>query len=194
MKPVRPWLFGLLGAAALALVAGCAADTSDDPSADPADDGVDETSEAITSFTTFQRHNLSVVNTYRKTKGLVALKLSPGLSTFSHAGSVQLSHDHSPHAHFIAAGSSLFTKDGFKSEAGENQGDPHGWPVLVQGDVTKNRDAQIDAIQKAMFDEGPGKGESHGHYENMMNAKFRRIGIGLVDVSGELYLTNDFSE
>ena len=66
--------------------------------------------------------------------------------------------------------------------------------MLVAANPTANRSAQIDASQKAMFDEGPGAGHAHGHYVNMMNASFRRVGIGLVDVGGKLYLTNDFSQ
>lgn len=151
-------LAGILVLAAGA--SGCASDGEDD-----GDDGVAETSEAITTFSTFQRHNLAVVNAYRARKGLVPLKLS----------------------------ASLFSK-GFKLSAGENQGDPHGWPVLVPNDPTQNRNAQIDDIQKVMFAEGPGAGEPHGHYMNIMNPKFRRIGIGFVDVGGQLYLTNDFSQ
>jgi hypothetical protein len=186
------WSWPLAGLLVLALVApGCAADTADGE--DDGDDGVGETSEAITTFSTAQRHNLAVVNKYRARKGLVPLKLSASLSTFAHAGSVELSHDHKPHQHFISAGASIFNK-GFKGSAGENQGDPHGWPVLVQNDPAANRLAQIDDIQKVMFAEGPGAGESHGHYMNIMNPKFRRIGIGFVDVGGKLYLTNDFSQ
>jgi len=41
-----------------------------------------------------------------------------------------------------------------------------------------------------MMDEGPGG----GHYDNMMNPRFRRIGIGLVYAGGRLYMTNDFSD
>ena len=44
-----------------------------------------------------------------------------------------------------------------------------------------------------MFDEGPGTGEAHGHYENMMSTTFTRVGVGLVEVGTMLYLTNDFS-
>ena len=188
---VSRWLTlaGLL--VVVALASGCAADAAEGE--DDGDDGIGETSEAITTFSTFQRHNLAVVNAYRARKGLVPLKLSASLSTFAHAGSVELSHDHKPHAHFVAAGASIFNK-GFKLSAGENQGDPHGWPVLVQNDPAANRKAQIDDIQKVMFAEGPGAGAAHGHYMNLMNPKFRRIGVGLVDVGGKLYLTNDFSQ
>ena len=188
---VSRWLAlaGLL--VVVALASGCAADAVEGE--DDGDDGIGETSEAITTFSTFQRHNLAVVNAYRARKGLVPLKLSASLSTFAHAGSVELSHDHKPHAHFVAAGASIFNK-GFKLSAGENQGDPHGWPVLVQNDPAANRKAQIDDIQKVMFAEGPGAGAAHGHYMNLMNPKFRRLGVGLVDVGGKLYLTNDFSQ
>jgi len=41
-----------------------------------------------------------------------------------------------------------------------------------------------------MYDEGPGG----GHYENMINPKFKRVGIGLVYVGDKLYLTNDFTD
>ena len=155
-----------------------------------------EDDEALTNFDQFQRHNLNVVNAYRAKKGVAPLKLSASLSSFALAGSKELEKDHSPHAHFIAAAKSgALWHDGFKTTAGENQGDPHGWPELVSGDETKNEDAQIDAIQKMMYAEGPGTGEAHGHYENMMNAKFHRLGVGLARASGgKLYLTNDFSD
>ena len=32
------------------------------------------------------------------------------------------------------------------------------------------------------------------NYENMMNPKLTRLGVGLLEVNNELYLTNDFSE
>ena len=156
----------------------------------------DEDDEALTNFDQFEKHNLNVVNAYRAKKGVAPLKLSASLTSFAIAGSKELAKDHSPHAHFIAAAKSgALWKDGFKTLAGENQGDPNGWPELVTTDATKNEDAQIDAIQKMMYAEGPGTGEAHGHYENMMNAKFHRLGVGLVRATGgKLYLTNDFSD
>jgi uncharacterized protein YkwD len=45
-----------------------------------------------------------------------------------------------------------------------------------------------------MIDEGPGQGEAHGHYTNMMNPELTRLGVGLLEVNGQLYLTNDFSD
>lgn len=145
-------------------------------------------------FDQFQHRNLDDINMYRATLAIAPLALDQQISAFALAGSQQLSQDHSPHAHFIAAGNNgtLWTS-GFKSMAGENQGDPNGWTVLNQNPVT-NELMQIDAIQKAMFAEGPGTGQAHGHYMNMMNAKFKRVGIGLLEVNNKLYLTNDFSD
>jgi len=139
------------------------------------------------------KYNLDVINFYRASKGIAALKLDTQLNTFAQAGSVQLSKDHIPHNHFKQAGTSLFSQ-GFKTMAAENQGDPNGWPVLNTSDAKKNQQLQIDAIQKAMFNEGPGAGAAHGHYTNMMNAKYKRVGVGLYSVNGKLYLTNDFSD
>lgn len=145
-------------------------------------------------FDQFQHRNLDDINMYRATLNIAPLVLDKQLCTFALAGSTQLSQDHSPHAHFITAGNNgtLWTS-GFTSMAGENQGDPNGWTVLSQNQVT-NELMQIDAIQKAMFNEGPGSGEAHGHYMNMMNAKFKRVGVGLLEVNNKLYLTNDFSD
>jgi uncharacterized protein YkwD len=41
-----------------------------------------------------------------------------------------------------------------------------------------------------MMDEGPGG----GHYDNIMNPKLRRIGVGIVYVNNRFYMTNDFSD
>jgi Cysteine-rich secretory protein family len=145
-------------------------------------------------FDQFQHHNLDVVNAYRAKLGVAPLTLDKQLCTFALAGSTELSSDHAPHQHFINAGNdgSLWNS-GFKSGAAENQGDPNGWYVMSQ-DPTQNELLQIDDIQKAMFDEGPGAGEAHGHYTNMVNATYQRLGVGLVEVQGQLYLTNDFSD
>lgn len=142
----------------------------------------------------FQQHNLDVINMYRAGGGLRPLTLDATLSAFALAGSQELTQDHIPHQHFMAAGKTLFTPaNGFKTSAGENQGDPNGWTVTSQN-ATTNELTQIDQIMKAMFDEGPaGDAGMHGHYLNIMSATFTRVGVGLIEVSGRLYLTNDFS-
>jgi uncharacterized protein YkwD len=149
---------------------------------------------AMGGFDPFQLRNLADINTYRKTKNLAPLTLSKTLGTFALTGTQMLIMDHTPHHHFIMAGNdgSLWNA-GFQGGAAENQGDPNGWNKLAN-DPVQNELLQIDAIQKAMFDEGPGAGEPHGHYTNMMNPAYHTVGVGLVMVGSSLYLTNDFSD
>lgn len=128
----------------------------------------------------FDQHNLDVINQYRAGACLPPYHADSGLSQFAAAGSQELSQDHLPHQHFMNDSSQLFSQYGCTS-AGENQGDPNGWPVAAE-------DTQIDQIMAAMYAEGP----SGGHYQNMMSTTFTRVGFGLLEVNGQLYLTNDF--
>ena len=143
-------------------------------------------------FDVFQHHNLDVINAYRAKLAVAPLTLDAQRSTFALAGSVQSTKDHIAHKHFIDAGSTIWSL-GFKSTAGENQGDPNGW-YKMDNDPTTNEMKQIDQIQLQMYNEGPGTGAAHGHYMNMMNTQFKRVGIGLLEVGSSLYLTNDFSD
>jgi uncharacterized protein YkwD len=141
----------------------------------------------------FQEYNLQLINMYRATQGIAPLVLNPTMSSFALAGSQELSMDHLPHQHFMNAGNMIWM-DGFTPpQAGENQGDPNGWRVLST-DPTMNEMMQIQQILAAMFAEGPpGDAGDHGHYQNIMNPAFKHLGVGLVEVNGHLYLTNDFS-
>jgi len=134
------------------------------------------------------KYNVEKINEYRRTKGLGPVLYDTKISAFAKEGSAQLARDHTPHAHF-AANAKDAPPPGFGSRSAENQGDPSGVPSL-DADAVKNGKKQIDVMLKLMMDEGPGG----GHYENMMNTRFRRVGIGLVYVGGKLYLTNDFSD
>ncbi len=141
-------------------------------------------------FDQFQHHNLDVINMYRAMMSLPPYVLDQQLSAFALAGSQELSMDHMPHQHFITASNdgTLWTS-GFMGSAGENQGDPNGWPP-ASSDPVQNELTQIDQIQQAMFAEGPGG----GHYDNIMSPTFTRLGVGLLEVGDVLYLTNDFSQ
>ena len=141
--------------------------------------------------TSDQQFNLDRLNAFRSQLGAPPLVLDAQLNAFALAGSQQLSVDHTPHKHFSDAcnAGTMFTTDGFQGSAGENQGDPNGWPAAT------NVAAQIDQILTAMWNEGPGSGASHGHYNNMVNPAFHRVGVGLLlDPNGKLYFTNDFSQ
>lgn len=140
-----------------------------------------------------QQHNLDVINGYRAAKGIGPLVLDAKLDVFAQAGSEQLSEDHAPHAHFMtAAQNGSLQTAGFQGGAAENQGSPTGWNVMSSDPVANER-MQIESIMQAMLAEGPGAGDAHGHYTNLMNPGYHRMGVGLVTVSGHLFLTNDFS-
>lgn len=132
------------------------------------------------------KYNVDRVNQYRAQKGLPALLYDASISAFARSGSEQLSRDHTPHAYFAANAQGA---KAFGSRSAENQGDPGGVPPL-DADRGRNGQKQVDIMLKLMMDEGPGG----GHYDNMMNARFRRIGIGLHYAGGKLYMTNDFSD
>ena len=73
------------------------------------------------------------------------------------------------HGYFMRrAARARIWKQGFCSSAAENQAP--GWPV------NNDEDATIDAILKAMMDEGPGG----GHHDNILAASSTRVGVGLV--------------
>ena len=141
-------------------------------------------------YDSFQQHNLTVLNNYRVAQNIAPLTLDAQLTAFAQAGSVELSQDHLPHQHIKSVLSTPTWENnyGFANSAGENQGDQNGWGML-SSDPTQNELMQIDAVLAAMYSEGP----SGGHYQNIMSTEFSRVGVGLLEVGGLLYLTNDFS-
>jgi len=132
------------------------------------------------------KSNLDRLNEYRARNGAPALLYDAKISAFALAGSKALAHDHVPHAHFRAHAEGA---PGFGPRAAENQGDPDGVPPLAP-DALASGKKQIAEMLKLMFDEGPGG----GHYENMMSLKYKRVGLGLFESAGTLFLTNDFSD
>lgn len=132
------------------------------------------------------RYNVELLASYRKRAGLPPLLYDAKISAFALEGSKRLAHDHVPHAHFRASGE---RHPAFGTRSAENQGDPNGVPAL-DPDPKVSGKKQIALMMKMMFDEGPGG----GHHDNMMNPKYRRVGIGLHEAGGKLYLTNDFSD
>jgi uncharacterized protein YkwD len=132
------------------------------------------------------RYNVELLNGYRQKAGAPPLAYDAKISGFALDGSKRLASDHKPHAHFAASaqGSPVFGP-----RIAENQGDPSGVPAL-DADATTSGKKAIALLLKIMIDEGPGG----GHHDNMLNPKYRRVGIGLHYAAGKLYLTNDFSD
>lgn len=131
------------------------------------------------------RYNVEQVNAFRARGRLPPLLYDARLSAFAVQGSQRLARDHVPHANFADHAQAQH----FGSRSAENQGDPGGVPALDR-DPWRNATKQVDIMLKLMMDEGPGG----GHYDNIMNPKMRRIGVGNVSVGGRFYLTNDFSD
>lgn len=132
------------------------------------------------------RFNLELLNEYRARAGVRPLLYDATISAFALAGSKELAQDHEPHAHFRAHAEGA---PGFGSRSAENQGDPNGVPPLSPERVSSGK-KQITLMLKMMFDEGPGG----GHHDNMLNPRYRRVGIGVYEPGGTLFLTNDFSD
>jgi len=131
------------------------------------------------------RYNVERVNGYRAQGGLPPLLYDARISAFAIAGSQRLARDHVPHANFADNAQA----QRFGSRSAENQGDPRGVPTM-DADPWRNAQKQVDIMLKLMMDEGPGG----GHYDNIMNPKLRRIGVGNIYSGGRFYLTNDFSD
>jgi uncharacterized protein YkwD len=133
------------------------------------------------------KFNVDLVNSCRAKVGAPPLLYDERISAFALDGSKQLASDHTAHAHFAA---NIATQPpGFGSRSAENQGDPNGVPPLADTHVASGK-KQIQTLVKIMWDEGPGG----GHYDNIVNTKYRRLGVGLYYVGESLYLTNDFSD
>ncbi|HXU72195.1 MAG TPA: CAP domain-containing protein [Polyangia bacterium] len=130
------------------------------------------------------QHNVDVLNMYRAQAGAAPLVLDDQLSTFSTTASNMLESTGQAHGYFMAQIASMdLWNQGFCGSAAENQAP--GWPING-GD----EDATIDAILKAMMDEGPGG----GHHDNILASSSTRVGVGLVvDAQQQLWFTNDFS-
>jgi uncharacterized protein YkwD len=129
-------------------------------------------------------HNLDALNAYRAAAGVPALAIDDQISGFSLTASMELKKSNTAHAYFMQqAKSGEIWKQGFCGGAAENQAP--NWPI-PNGDIDK----VVDAILKAMMDEGPGG----GHHDNILNSAMTRVGVGIfVDENTRLWFTNDFS-
>lgn len=121
-------------------------------------------------------YTLFRVNGFRAQAGRAPLRLDDGINAFSQAASQELSQDHTPHRYFQSNWSACACRIN-----AENQGDWNGVPPAPVHN-------QIDEMLNLMMSEGPGG----GHYENMLSAKWTRMGAGIVNPGGMMYFTNDF--
>jgi uncharacterized protein YkwD len=101
------------------------------------------------------------------------------------------------HAKHMAA-QDFISHDDFPSDvctphvyAGENVGEAGGNPL-----------AGATALHQEMMAEGPcpdagcpnGEFEQHGHYLNLINRRYTRVGIGVCISRGQIWVTEDFTD
>jgi hypothetical protein len=116
---------------------------------------------------------LFIVNHVRAQDAVPPLAADFALTAFAQDGSKQLLRDHLPHGHIAADPTACIGCD-------EVQDDPNGYPT---GPVER----QIDGILDDLFREGPG-GANH---DVLVNPRWHRIGIGLANAGGPMFLTID---
>jgi hypothetical protein len=188
-KRVQRILLALVGAVAFCIaLAGCGGTRrsygGDGGPSSGGDGGASSGDSGASSGDPFVQRNLDGLNMYRAQNGVAPLQLDDALSQFAAEGSQQLRATGVPHGHIMdAASSGAIWSSGFCNAAGENQAP--SWPASSNAAELHS----IDGILAQMMAEGPGG----GHHDNILGAQFARVGIALLVVNGQLWLTNDFS-
>jgi hypothetical protein len=116
---------------------------------------------------------VAYVNHARSDVGLAPLAVDYSLNAFAQLGSRALARDHHPHRHLIEDASEC-------PGCAETQSDPAG---LATAPVRE----QLDAALGFMLNEGAG-GPSH---DVLVGGSWHRMGIGIVNPDGKMYLTVD---
>jgi uncharacterized protein YkwD len=129
---------------------------------------------------------LAAINEGRAAHGLPALSLDRHESKCSRAHSIhmalrgQISHDQFPADICV----------------------PHTWAAENVGeDPQSSISTAVLELHRLMMDEGPcttsgctgAAYEQHGHYINLVNPRYKHVGIGIVVKNGATWLTEDFT-
>jgi hypothetical protein len=104
-----------------------------------------------------------------------ALAESSALDTYATTGAMY-DFSNSPHAHFMA------TNGGGIAFAENECPQQLGWTLM--GDVNST----VEACVTAFYNGGPGE----GHYENMMNTGYTKVGCGVFMMGNGITITQDF--
>jgi hypothetical protein len=141
-----------------------------------------------------KKYAIDKINEYRarEHKGLKLLGPDATLNVFSDTAAKEFSDlkdngkggkAHIAHGYFQERFSGSWPKEFCNAAAAENQGFWSG-SFRTQDDIKRI----IDAMLKAMYDEGPGG----GHHDTMINPNYTNVGIGLHIVGSQLWMSNDF--
>ena len=117
------------------------------------------------------------INMYRAMVGAPPLTRDATIETFAAEGAEADAMSGRPHGHFISTGG------GGGLAYAENE--IPGWPLAMFGTIGDI----MDTGSADMWAEGPGG----GHYDNMRNTRYTRVGCGVYTNSrGEVWVTQDY--
>jgi uncharacterized protein YkwD len=119
---------------------------------------------------------LGYVNGVRKLNGIGPVVRDDALEVFAQQGSDQLSQDHQPGQHLADHGAELGPAHG------ELQGPPDGAHAGTLQD-------QLAEILLRWMGEGPGG----AHRDVLLDARWHKLGVGIVSRGGRMYFTVDFT-
>ncbi len=79
---------------------------------------------------------------------------------------------------------------------------PHAWAGENVGEAAGNPLTGAAALDRDMMAEGPcpdvgcpnGEFEQHGHYLNLINRRYTRVGIGVCISRGQVWISEDFTD
>lgn len=116
------------------------------------------------------------INQYRATLSLPALKIwSDSQACFARQARDDAASG-TAHSHFGACG-----------EWAQNT--CPGWKTA---DNDSSRRETLRSCLRLMWNEGPGTGSAHGHYNNMTNTSYMKAGCGFRQENGALWINQDF--
>jgi hypothetical protein len=118
-------------------------------------------------------HVEQIVNLVRAQDGAPPLAADFAVTAFAQDGSKDLARDHLAHGH-------IASDPGSCPGCSETQGDPNGCPEAAV-------ESQLDSIVDAWFRDGPG-GANH---DLLVSRRWHRIGVGVANPDGPLFLTVD---
>jgi hypothetical protein len=160
---------GWLAAAVIVIVSACGGDDGDRGGG-----GVD-----APGGTTAHRFCVDETNRYRAMNGKPDVAYSVQLETYANTGAM-VDHNGSPHQHFSSTqgGGIAFAENECPRWSLQQQGG--GDMIMLVG-----------ACIAAFYAEGPGTGNAHGHYNNMMG-DYGTLGCGIYQAGTSVTIIQDF--